>query len=118
MKITFSGGPEDVFEGPERYEGVLQLMASRGNISHARRAIGKAIRKALGVRKWGEAPNWVFYHSSREIERDTGDPDATPQYSLNVTREEWDDLSEELKRQSYIAGFDGTVAEAYFDTMP
>jgi hypothetical protein len=92
----------------ERRLAVVYVAAAEGEVRAARGLIGRAIRKALGVKRWQEEPYLVIYDA--EI-----DGKKAQQYSLYVTDEEMARLWGEIVRMSEAEGWDKPPVDVYHD---
>jgi len=63
----------------ERRRLCILVSAYPGDVRVARGGVGRAIRKALGIQRWGIPPHHVHYYRSGES------PGSTPRFCLDAT---------------------------------
>lgn len=96
-----------------RRGGVIILAAPVGHVRAARGLVGRAIRDALKVRKWYQAPHYVDYVTDAEaLAEDMG---GDPRYYLDVTDVEWALVLAVIHRMASADGWSCAPIDAYYD---
>lgn len=89
---------------------VILVTASTGHVNAARGLIGRAIRKALGVERWGDAPHFVRYYGA------SADPQGGGRrYVLDVTDEEFEAVTTAIWEMANEEGWNRPPIDAYHD---
>jgi hypothetical protein len=98
---------------PTDYDVAIYLWAAPGDRNAARGLIGRALRKALGIRKWNQPPQYVGYARAG-----LDAPDAPAHYSMSLTPAEFNAVMDTLAEMKTEEGWDFSPFEVYADTMP
>jgi hypothetical protein len=98
----------------DRRSGAIMLTAAPGHVRAARGIIGRAIRKALGVKRWYEDPWVVHYDSAAHLYEHTGER-LEPRFNFWATDEEMKRVEEEIDRSLLREGWRGQPYEIYHD---
>lgn len=88
------------------------LEGARGHRGAARALVGRAIRKALGVRRWGTEPHYVSYVSLSEA-RSYGL--ANPRFTVVLSDAEMARLEEVLLETAEAEGWERPPVDIYHD---
>lgn len=94
-----------------RRRAVLILEVAPGHVRMARGLVGRAIRRALGIRQWGTDPHLVVYYSSVAMEGEGG----APRFYLYATRAEFEILESVLDEMARAEGWSRPPVDAYPD---
>jgi len=86
----------------KRREGVFILTGGPGDIRAARGLVGRAIRKVLGVKRWGEAPYFVIYSDFQEEYEGGG---IRRQFTLYATDDEFGRVVKEIYERAPEEGW-------------
>lgn len=98
-----------------RYTACIIIEAT-SDVREARGIVGQAIRKALGAKRWHEAPFYVCYLSRQSMIGNGAEPYAAqPRYRLDVSRDEMTRLDTEIGRAFEAAGWTGAPVDIYHD---
>jgi len=97
-----------------RREAAIILTARKGYVRAARGLVGKAIRKALGVKNWYADPHVVTYDSAAALKAVDGF-DMEPRFTLYATDEEIEKVYQEMRRLAHEGGWNGVPVEIYHD---
>ncbi len=87
-----------------RHEMTILIEAGKGDVRAARGLVSRAIKKALGVRKWHTRPHNVSYYVDGTME---------PRYYLEVSYDEGDRVMAEAKRLADEEGWNQVPAGIY-----
>jgi hypothetical protein len=98
------------YEANERHEAAMLICAPTGQNNAARALVGRAIRKALGVKRWNEGIHFVDY-----LPAGYGYPDADARFMVNVTDAEMTRLMTTLTAMAEAEGWDRPPCDAYHD---
>lgn len=92
-----------------RREACILNTAGKGWKRNVKGIIGKAIRKALGVKEWHTEPHCVSYCGEAECEG------SAPRFLLWVTDEEMDKVNLEMNKIGKESGWDVLPVDCYHD---
>ena len=94
----------------ERREAALHIEAYKGDQRAARGLVGRAIKQALDVRKWGVAPYHVHYSPVSRYDDGTV---ADGRYYIELTESEQARVWDRLKVLADEEGWHGVPASFY-----
>ena len=94
---------------PARRTACVMLAAASGDVRAAKGVVGRAIRAALRVRRWHEAPHHVRYITQAEGEG------SAPRFCLDLTDDEAERLLVAADREALAAGFSAAPIDFYHD---
>ena len=92
-----------------RREACILIAAADGDVRAARGLVGRAIRSALGVARWGDDTHGVCYLSSARCEG------QTPRFLLMVSDAEMDALTAEIEAMAIADGWTAKPVDIYHD---
>ncbi len=95
----------------ERHEMTILIEAGKGDVRAARGLVSRAIKKALGVKKWYTRPHNVSYspgYSGPDV-----DGTMEPRYYLEVSYDEGNRVMAEAKRLADEEGWNQVPAGIY-----
>jgi len=96
------------YEPDEPHEAVILIAAPVGFANSVRGMVGRAIRKALGVKKWLEGKHFVSYLPFEY-------PDQDARFILTLTDPEMKILDATLREMAESEGWDRAPYEIYHD---
>lgn len=86
------------------------LVAGPGDIRAAKGLVGRALREALGIRRWGDKPHFVTYYS-----RDAMPLGEEPRFTLEASNDEREAFCEEARRLAKLEGWTRAPIDVYHD---
>lgn len=95
-----------------RRPACIIIQAAKGHRKAAKGLVGRAIRKALGVRKWHTEPHMVSYVSEAEI-RSYGGRDS--RFTLSVTDDEMSRFGDVVVAMAKAEGWSEAPVDCYHD---
>jgi superfamily II DNA or RNA helicase len=98
------------YEPDEPHDAVILILAPVGSANTVRGMVGRAIRKALGVKKWHEGKHDVSY-----LPAGYEYPEFDARFILTLTNTEMKTLAATLKEMREDEGWDGAPYEIYHD---
>lgn len=92
-----------------RRAACILIAAADGDVRAARGLVGRAIRSALSVTRWGDADHGVSYYSSAACDG------GLPRFTLEVTDAEMDALTAEIEAMAAAEGWTAAPVDIYHD---
>ena len=96
------------YEDDEEQEYTILIVAATGSANAARGLVGRAIKKALKVKKWNEGKHEVSY-----LPANYDYPGFEARFLLKATSEEMENLSALLVQMAEEEGWTSIPAEIY-----
>jgi hypothetical protein len=98
-----------------RRNALLMLTAGKGYKREARGLVGRAIKQALGVKRWGTAPYYVTFLSEKELADGGPVSEFSSRFEVYVTDAERERILAAIGQMAAAEGWNGAPVEAYHD---